>query len=60
MDSGNISPENIISKLNACFIVSLREVLLYCIFKGHKMLSMKFVIFSLDECGYGTNMQADV
>lgn len=61
VDPGDISPLKITSNLKAWFIVSLNEMLLYCSFKGHKMLSMKFVIFFFsDACGYGSNMQADV
>lgn len=61
MGPGNISPLKTVSKLNAWFIVNLKEMLLRCIFKGHKMLSTELVIFfSLDECGYGRNVQADV
>ena len=61
MGPGNISPLKTVSKLNVWFIVNLKEMLLRCIFKGHKMLSMELVIFfPLDECGYGRNVQADV
>lgn len=60
MDPGNIRPLKTISNLSAWFIVNPKAMLLYCIVKGHKMLSMKFVIFFSDECGYESNMQADV
>lgn len=50
VDFGDISFLKIILNLKVWFIVSLNDMLLYCLFKGYKMSLMKFVIFFFFRC----------